>query len=129
MLTCLRSGAPSLSILGKNVLFLAKFMQPANFFFGTFFFFREKKKATRGIGGKAPKTGSGAVAPKKRRSPGKAFPEGGHGGPPCRARGSAPKKRSGEEFPEKGPGGNTPEKKPRFFTFFLFYSFSGESFG
>jgi len=34
----------SLSILGKNVLFLAKFMQPANFFFGTFFFFREKKK-------------------------------------------------------------------------------------
>jgi hypothetical protein len=55
MLTCLRSEAPSLSILGKNVLFLAKFMQPANFFFGTFFFFREKKKATRGIGGKAPR--------------------------------------------------------------------------
>jgi hypothetical protein len=44
MLTCLRSGAPSLSILGKDVRFLAKFMQPANFFFGTFFFFREKKK-------------------------------------------------------------------------------------
>jgi hypothetical protein len=87
MLTCLRSGAPSLSILGKNVLFLAKFMQPANFFFGTFFFFREKKKGTRGIGGKAPRTGSGAVAPKKRRSPGKAFPE-------------------------KGSGGSAPEKKP-----------------
>ena len=82
MLTCLRSEAPSLSILGKNVLFLAKFMQPANFFFGTFFFFREKKKGTRGIGGKAPKTGSGAVAPKKRRSPGKTFPEKGLGARP-----------------------------------------------
>ena len=59
MLTCLRSGAPSLSILGKNVLFLAKFMQPANFFFGTFFFFREKKKGTRGIGAKPPEQGPG----------------------------------------------------------------------
>ena len=107
MLTCFRSGAPSLSILGKNVLFLAKFMQPANFFFGTFFFFREKKKGTRGIGGKAPETGSGAVAPKEVTEE-----------PPCRARGSAPKKRSGEEFPEKGSGGNTPENKPRFFPFF-----------
>ncbi len=66
MLTCLRSGAPSLSILGKDTLFLAKFMQPANFFFGTFFFFREKKKALGGPGGNTPP---------KRRGPGKAFPK------------------------------------------------------
>jgi hypothetical protein len=84
-----------LSILGKNVLFLAKFMQPANFFFGTFFFFREKKKATRGIGGKAPETGSGAVAPKEVT-----------GEHPCRARGSAPKKGLGAR----------PQKKTHIFT-------------
>ena len=44
MHTCLRDEVPSLGILGKRVLFLAKFMQPANFFFRAFFFFREKKK-------------------------------------------------------------------------------------
>ena len=54
MHTCLRDEVPSLCILGKRVLFLAKFMQPVNFFFGTFFFFHEKKKATGGAGGKAP---------------------------------------------------------------------------
>ena len=65
MHTCLRDEVPSLGILGKRVLFLAKFMQPVNFFFGTFFFFHEKKKGTGGPG----------VKPPKRKSPGKPFPE------------------------------------------------------
>ena len=55
MHTCLRDEVPSLGILGKRVLFLAKFMQPVNFFFGTFFFFHEKKKVTGGSGVKPPK--------------------------------------------------------------------------
>ena len=84
MHTCLWDEVPSLGILGKRVLFLAKFMQPVNFFFGTFFFFHEKKKATGGLG----------VKPPKRRGPGKTFPEGGHGGTPVQGPGQRPERRS-----------------------------------
>ena len=64
MLTCLRSGAPSLSILGKNVLFLAKFMQPVDFLcFVSFFHEKEMKSPSR-----LERTGSGGEPPKKSPS-------------------------------------------------------------
>ena len=91
MHTCLRDEVPSLCILGKRVLFLAKFMQPVNFFFGTFFFFHEKKKGTGGPG----------VKPPKRRGPGKNSPNRGLGAKP-------PKRRSpGKAFSEKSPIGKS----------------------
>ena len=48
MHTCLKDEVPSLGILGKRVLFLAKFMQPVNFLcFVSFFHEKEMKSPSR----------------------------------------------------------------------------------